>query len=418
MSGQRGSFGSDAALAIVEISHEACGIISGGVIVAANASAQVLGLSVGTLIYDIIPPEEYDRLVVACVSDHGSVRTVCKGLRATRIEWRIKMVGDDAVFSAHDITALMETEEQIEDNLKKLREAAEDMEQFAYVASHDIQEPLRTITNYASFLQQDYGAELGEEGTQHIAAIVNSAKRCRELVRALLRYSQVGNGASFTWVDMNAEVRSAVDAHEFAIRDAKATVTYDELPTAWGDAALLGAVFSNLISNAIKFRRMDAELTIHLGGREEKDHWMFWVSDTGRGIDKRFFDQIFKMFTRLDTSTPGVGIGLATSKKIISLHGGKLWLISEPGKGTTFFLTIERRHVDENPASGGSPTGCHGGSQGAEDACHSAQPPGRRGWGVRHAVLARRGVVLRSSLTGSHFARLEPATSAGLRGPA
>lgn len=417
MSGPRGSFSNDAAQALVEISHEACGVISGGVIVAANASAKVLGLSIGTLINDIIPATEYDDLIAACLSGQGPVRTACYGLRALHIEWCIKLVGDDAVFSARDVTSMMETADQIEDNIRKLQAAADEMEQFAYVASHDIQEPLRTITNYAGFLQQDYGTQLGDDGTQYIGAIVNSAKRCRELVRALLRYSQVGRGASFSWVDMNTEVRSAVEAQEFSIQDAKATVTCDPLPVVWGDHALLGAVFSNLISNALKFRR-DSDLLVHIGARVERDHWLFWVSDTGRGIDSRFFDQIFKMFSRLDGNIPGVGVGLATSKKIISLHGGRIWPISEVGKGTTFFLTIARRHVDENPTCGGSPAGRHGGSASFENAHHSARPVRRGGRGVRYAVLARRGILLQPSATGLDSSRSEPPTGSGVRGPA
>jgi signal transduction histidine kinase len=401
------SISSSAALALVELCHDACGAFSDGVITAANAAAQQLGFNVGMPVLDLLSDHESERFLHTLANGDAEIRTECKGMRATFIEWRFRYVGDEVLFCCRDVTALLESEDQLEHMMKELRHSAEEMEQFAYVASHDIQEPLRTITNYAAFLQQDFADQLTDDGRQYIEAIVGSAKRCRELVRALLNYSRLGRICSFAWVDVDAEVRSAVEAHEFSIADARATVQCSALPKVWGDAALLGAVFSNLISNAIKFG--GPNLQIRIGSREEKDHYVFWVQDTGRGIPERYFDQIFNMFSRLDPSKPGVGVGLASSKKIVALHGGKIWLTSKVGEGSTFYFSVARRHVDENPVGGGSHSGRHGGASRPEDPGQQARSlsAGRRG--VRTSILASGGYVFRKGATRSHFARPQSA---------
>lgn len=401
MSPHRTAFSSEAAQALVALSHEACGVISGGVITSANPAAQTLGLGAGTALVEVIPEDAYALFVVALLEEKTEIRTKCIGIRASVIEWRLTICNGEVLFNARDVTALLASEDQIERNLTKLRAAAEEMEQFAYAASHDIQEPLRTITNYAAFLQQDYSSALTAEGLEWVSSIMSSAKRCRELVCSLLKYSRLGNDCSFGWVDTDAEVRGAVEAQEFSIQDAKATVHCDPLPKTWGDAALLGAVFSNLISNAVKFG--GENLQIRIGCSTEKDHWLFWVQDTGRGIEDRYFTQIFDMFSRLDPSTPGVGVGLALTKKIVTLHGGKIWLTSKVDEGSTFFFTVARRHDDENPAGGGSQTGRNGGASRPEDPGNKARPGGVGRRRVRASVLASRGLLL-----GKGYARHHP----------
>lgn len=244
-----------------------------------------------------------------------------------------------------DITERKRAEERLKRALADLKRSNKELEQFAYVASHDLQEPLRKVASFTELLARRYKGKLDQDADRFIDYIVDGAKRMHTLINDLLAYSRVGTTTEkYVRTDCN-EVMTQVlaDMHQ-TIRESGATVAYDNLPVVTADPSQIGRVFQNLIANAIRFRR-DEPPRIHVSARPEGKGWIFSVSDNGMGIEPEFFDRIFVMFQRLHTRAeyPGTGIGLAICKKIIERHGGHMWLESEVGKGSTFYFTIPER---------------------------------------------------------------------------
>ena len=234
--------------------------------------------------------------------------------------------------------------EELASEKVQLENSNEDLEQFAYVASHDLQEPLRVVTNYLQLLQRRYGDKLDERADRYISHAVGGAGRMKVLINDLLMYSRVGaSGESLDLVDCNTVLQQTLEALDVAIVDSGATVTHDVLPTVMADAGQLGQLFQNLVGNAIKFKR-DVPLQIHVGVEEHRDEWVFRVVDNGIGIEKEYLERIFIIFQRLHTRTeyPGTGIGLAICKKIVERLGGRIWLESIYGEGTTFYFSIPK----------------------------------------------------------------------------
>lgn len=293
--------------------------------------------------------------------------------------------------------------------------AKEEAEMMAYAASHDLQEPLRTIQNWANFLGEDYGHLLPEDGREQLKYIIDSAERGRVLVLDLLRLSRVGRDGSFGWVSMNEAVDGAVVDVEFSTRETKAQITRDELPVIWGDISMLRLLVKNLFSNAIKFAKPDEVPRVHVSWEEHTDEWVFYVKDEGVGMEPAFSEKVFGVFTRLDRSKPGTGIGLAICKKVIKLHDGSIAMLSEPGIGSTVRFTIKKNRSGKTNesqtriASGGSSTRRQATSAGvgkASDPPLSTRSEGRDGGVV---VLAAGGALRdrptgRSSFVGSELA--------------
>jgi PAS domain S-box-containing protein len=217
-----------------------------------------------------------------------------------------------------------------------------ELEQFAYVASHDLQEPLRMISSYVQLLSRRYEGKLDKDADDFIAYAVEGTKRMQQLINDLLAYSRVGTRgkppASTDFEDIFSEAMANL---KMATEEAGAVVTHDQLPTAMADKLQMVQLFQNLIGNAIKFRGQEIP-RIHVSARPEGELWVFSVRDNGIGIDPQFYDRIFTIFQRLHgrEEYPGTGIGLAVSKKIVERHGGRIWLESELGKGTTFYFTV------------------------------------------------------------------------------
>jgi light-regulated signal transduction histidine kinase (bacteriophytochrome) len=217
-----------------------------------------------------------------------------------------------------------------------------DLEQYAYVSSHDLQEPLRAIAGFVTLLQQRYQGKLDEKADSYINAAVDGAARMQTLIHGLLEYSRVGagvNAAKPTKAD--DALKAALANLRVMIQQSNAVVTSDPLPTVNADAAHLTHVFQNLIENAIKFRS-DRRPEIQIGSRHRDGSWLFWVRDNGIGIEPEYAERIFVIFQRLHTRTkyPGTGIGLAICKRIIERHGGQIWVESQPGQGSTFYFTL------------------------------------------------------------------------------
>src|SRR6185436_8146888 len=228
-----------------------------------------------------------------------------------------------------------------------LKRSNDELEQFAYIASHDLSEPLRAISGPVSLLARRYQGQLDADADRFIAFAVDGCERMQTLIDDLLAISRVGRvEMKMSTVDVNALVGAVLAAVRPAVEARHAAVTSDDLPAISGDAGQLNQLFQNLISNAIKFTPPDVEPGIHLGCQRQDDHWRFTVTDNGIGIDERHRERIFGMFKRLHTrdAYPGTGIGLAVCKKIVERHRGTLGVADGPdGRGTTFWFTIPQQ---------------------------------------------------------------------------
>jgi len=217
-----------------------------------------------------------------------------------------------------------------------------ELEQFAFVASHDLREPLRMVRSFCGLLRDRYRDKLDEQAIKYIDFAVDGAIRMQGLVDDLLEFARVGRGDEhFEHVSLDDVVRHALTNLEAAVVESGATVEFDRLPTVRGDALRLKHVFQNLIGNAIKFRGADPPV-IKVTAFREGDGWRITVADNGIGIDPKHFDRIFVVFQRLHTKDeyPGTGIGLALCKRIVEVHGGRIWLDSQPGQGTSFHFLL------------------------------------------------------------------------------
>jgi light-regulated signal transduction histidine kinase (bacteriophytochrome) len=236
-------------------------------------------------------------------------------------------------------------EQQLNSTLADLQRSNAELEQFAYIASHDLQEPLRMIASYIQLIEEDYKEKLDADADQYIAFAVEGAKRMQTLIEDLLAYSRVGTrGEPLMPTSMKSVLSEAIANLEVAIEESHAVVTHDQLPTVLGDESQLIQLFQNLVGNAIKFKSDDAP-AIHVGVEETKDDWVFSVRDNGIGIDMKYAERIFTVFQRLHSREEyaGTGIGLAVVKKIVERHGGRIWVESTPAKGSTFYFTLRKR---------------------------------------------------------------------------
>jgi len=225
---------------------------------------------------------------------------------------------------------------------KDLARSNQELEQFAYVASHDLQEPLRAITGYTQLLIEDCQDHLDESTREYTAYIVDGARRMQQLIQDLLTYSRIGSrDLVFTMTNCNQVLRQVMSNLQVAIAENHATITYDSLPTLTADRNQLIQLFQNLIGNAIKFHREEPP-QVWISADRQNQEWLFRVQDNGIGIKPRYLERIFEVFKRFHTRNefPGTGIGLAICKKIIDRHKGRIWAESEPGVGTTFYFTI------------------------------------------------------------------------------
>ncbi|MBI2508502.1 MAG: PAS domain S-box protein, partial [Betaproteobacteria bacterium] len=220
-----------------------------------------------------------------------------------------------------------------------------ELEQFAYVASHDLQEPLRMISSYTQLLLRRYGDRLDAEAREFMDFVVDGATRMKQLIEDLLAYSRVGTrGKEFQPVECEGALLKALANLRAAIEASGATVTHDPLPTVEGDEVQLTQLLQNLVGNALKFKGAEAP-RIHVGVAERADGWEFAVTDNGIGIDPQYFERIFMVFQRLHSKGeyPGTGIGLAICKKVVDRHGGRIRVESRPGHGSTFCFTLPRK---------------------------------------------------------------------------
>jgi PAS domain S-box-containing protein len=243
-----------------------------------------------------------------------------------------------------DISVMKQAEERLMSVLADLERSNKELEQFAYVASHDLQEPLRMISSYTQLLAQRYEGQLDEKAHKYIDYAVDGAVRMQGLINDLLAYSRVNTqGKSLETVDSHSVLGTTLRNLAVDIEENRAIVINDDLPIVRADATQLSQVFQNLISNSIKFRGADLP-RINISARDVGHEWIFSVQDNGIGIEAKYVDKVFVIFQRLHTRKeyPGTGIGLAICKRIVERHGGRIWYESEPGKGVTFYFTLQK----------------------------------------------------------------------------
>lgn len=235
-------------------------------------------------------------------------------------------------------------ERSLEEYTAELKRSNRDLEQFAYIASHDLREPLRTIASYVQLLEKRYKNSFDSEGEQFLSYVVNASLRMNALIQGLLRYSKIGrDDERFSPIKTNALLKDTITLLKHKIDSNEVQISFENLPDILGNANLIGEVFQNLIENAIKFRKKEEPVIINITAEDAEDGFTrFSVEDNGIGFDMKFSDKIFSIFQRLHTQTKyeGTGIGLALCKKIIEEHGGKIDVKSEEGVGSTFYFTL------------------------------------------------------------------------------
>ncbi|MFI7522461.1 sensor histidine kinase [Micromonospora globbae] len=265
---------------------------------------------------------------------------------------------------AADLAEVREARERIEWVNSQLQQQAEeltrsnrDLEQFAYVASHDLQEPLRKVASFCQLLQRRYAGRLDERADQYIAFAVDGAQRMQRLINDLLAFSRIGRLTSgFTEVDLNKVMGDVAAQTESARQYADAELTWSELPVIRGEEPLLTNLLANLVSNSVKFRRPDVPPKVHVSARLVGEEWEITCRDNGIGIEPEFADKIFVIFQRLHSKDayPGTGIGLAIVKKIVEYHGGRVWVDTDVAEGTAIRFTLPATPEDVEAAAAGS----------------------------------------------------------------
>lgn len=328
--------------------------------------------AIGKNLHELIIPEKFRERHLEGFrrfqeTGQGSVigkTTELSALRRDRTEFPIELSLSgvqikgkwNAIGIIRDITERKRMEERLlahisgrKQALEKLREKTLELErsnaelqQFAYVASHDLQEPLRMVSSYTQLLARRYKGKLDEEADEFIAFAVDGANRMQTLINDLLEYSRVTTrGKPFVQTDTSDVFTKAVTNLRASLEESSAVITHNSLPKVTADSSQLVRLFQNLIGNAVKFRGENPP-HVHISAEQKEGAWVFSVRDNGIGIDPQYFDRIFQIFQRLHSKDeyPGSGIGLAICKKIVERHGGRIWIESEPGKGATFYFTI------------------------------------------------------------------------------
>jgi PAS domain S-box-containing protein len=314
----------------------------------------VLQDGVGTNLLDFVCPEDREKAVKGFAEDlyqserrqRYDVRVKTRDGReiwvsalATRIEFRGRVA---VLLSLRDVTETRKAQELLKQTMAELVRSNAELERFAYVASHDLQEPLRMVASYTQLLARRYKGKLDSDADEFIGYAVDGATRMQQLINALLDYSRVSTrGKPFEPTSCEETLNQAIANLQASITENSAVVTHDNLPTVLADATQMVQLFQNLIGNAIKFHS-EKKPEVHVGAERNGTEWIFSVRDNGIGIDPQYFDRIFVIFNRLHSRQeyPGTGIGLTICKKIIERHKGRIWVESQPGNGATFYFTI------------------------------------------------------------------------------
>ncbi|PJZ70549.1 hypothetical protein CH373_05640 [Leptospira perolatii] len=251
------------------------------------------------------------------------------------------------LIEANDITENFKAREALEKALADVERSNRELEQFAYIASHDLQEPLRTIASYLQLLEKKHTKDLKQEALEFIGITIDAVKRLQMLIDSLLHYSRLGNRKE-EWapVNINQVLKDLCTDLSTSIETEKAKIEIEEpMPIVVGEAVQIGQLFQNLIANSIKFHKKEVPPYVRITWEKKKSMIQFCISDNGIGMEKKYFNKIFLIFQKLHNRSeyPGAGIGLSICKKIVSNHGGKIWVESSIGNGTEFYFTLPLR---------------------------------------------------------------------------
>jgi len=260
------------------------------------------------------------------------------------LSWVSAPYGDVLYASATDITELKHVEKSLLHSKAELQRSNRELEQFAYVSSHDLQEPLRKVKNYADLLAKKYQPELDETAFKYLNIITSGAARMQKLIDDLLSVSRVTTrGNQLERIDMQLVVNDVLDIYDLRFQEEDVAFTSSDMPVVNADKGQLTQLLQNLISNSLKFRSKEPP-SLHFSVSETNESWLFEFQDNGIGFDTKFADRIFVVFQRLHARDEysGTGIGLAICQKIVERHGGEIWADSDPGKGSTFYFTLPK----------------------------------------------------------------------------
>ena len=346
--------------------------VEGIIKIANNVAEQVFGYSQAELIdqsIQMLIPERYRsghaRLLKEYFSSPESrpmgLGRELYGLKKDQTEVPIEIALNPIVTAAGtytlsvivDTTERLRKEKELKDNVDGLAKANEELEQFAYIASHDLQEPLRKVRSFCQLLEEEYHDQLDTTAKSYLGFIIDGAARMRNLITDLLDYSRIATqGKTFELVDLAQACAEAAGNLQEAMREQHAEVVIQNLPTVHADYPQVVRLFQNLISNAIKYHRDDSP-RVQVGAEDAGASWTITVRDNGLGIDPKYFERIFLMFQRLHAREEysGTGIGLAICKRIVDRLKGRIWVESNPGEGSTFFISIPKQvvhHYDES----------------------------------------------------------------------
>ena len=241
-----------------------------------------------------------------------------------------------------DITERKQSEKELSRRAEELNHSNSELAQFAYVASHDLQEPLRMISSYVQLLSKRYMDKLDADADDFINYVIDGTRRMQDLINDLLTFSRIGKkGMDFKAIDSGTILEHVLENLQTTIKEAKAVITHEQMPIIIADSSQLVQLFQNLLSNALKFKGKEAP-RIHISTEKKDDAWIFSIHDNGIGIDPEYAERIFIIFRRLHSKTEyeGTGIGLAICKKIVERHGGHIWIKSESGRGSAFYFSI------------------------------------------------------------------------------
>lgn len=280
----------------------------------------------------------------------GEIMNAAKKFASGNLKARAKVLSGDEIGSL--ALSFNHMSDQLEKNMSQLERKNNELEQFAYVASHDLQEPLRTVTSFVELLERKHGNNFNKDEKEYMGYIVSSAHRMKEQIKGLLDYSRIGSEEAKQEVDFNKIMRELSVDLDAKIKTHNCTIEYSMLPTIEGHYASIRMLLQNLICNAIKFKKHNEAPYIKVGASFTNNYWQIYVQDNGIGINSNYLDKIFVLFQRLHTvdKYEGYGIGLAHCKKIVEVHNGAIWAESEVEVGSTFYIMLPA-HAKHNATS-------------------------------------------------------------------
>lgn len=308
---------------------------------------------IGTSVYDYYY-EPNDRVIfIKTLQQTGELRDYKLKFKTKSLDIRFASINARLIYNPdgspshidgviRDITEREKSEQEIAAQNKKLEAQNKELEQFAYITSHDLQEPLRNLISIAGLLKEEFTGKLDQNGDQYLDYIIQSSGRMQELVKALSEYARIGKERVISLVNCNQIVQDALADMSISVKESGASITIENLPQLMGCSTELRQLFQNLIGNALKFRKKEIKPKISISATQQENIWLFEVKDNGIGIHENNKDKIFVIFKRLHNRNDyeGTGIGLSNCKKIVEVHGGNIWVDSNPGEGSTFYFTI------------------------------------------------------------------------------